>query len=210
MSEQDTCQYACIQNFYQPVSTNKTAASTCIACATNPVTSGCANGFYLDRSSRCTNNSNSACEPCTPGAITNGAWIGTGFDDPNCANVSSRCNTNYFANPPNTQGALTCNLCNQAFLSCPAGTYLPLCQAGSLANAVCTACSFVKPSNSSITNGITHGVDSCSYLCNAPSFYDAGASRCDACITTFSTCAVGMYLDACIPNNRTIRDPSAR
>lgn len=171
---------------------------------------GCSNGLYLDRSIRCTNNSDSTCLPCSPASFANGIWVGTGFDDPNCANVDSRCNSDYFANPPNTKGVLTCNQCNQAFLSCPVGTYLPFCQQGSLANAVCTNCSFVRPSNSSITNGITHGMDSCSYLCNAPSFFDAGASRCDACNTAFATCSVGMYLDACIPNNRSIRDPSAR
>jgi hypothetical protein len=60
--------------------------------------------------------------------------MGTGFDDPMCNNVASECNFNYYANPPSTFGALTCELCKQDFGTCAPGTYLPFCNQGKLPN----------------------------------------------------------------------------
>jgi hypothetical protein len=74
----------------------------------------------------------------------------------------------------------------------------------------CEACVLTpNPPNSQITNGKVHGVDSCSYLCNAPDYYDIFNTACGLCDTNYAACPVGQYLDACVHNNNT-REALAR
>lgn len=186
---QDSCQFACIPGYF-----HNTSSELCTKCTTDPST--CANGFYLDTLNLCTNNSDSFCEPCAVSlpASMHAHWSSPSMtlDDYFCLDAPWECDMGYYF------GGGTCIPCNIDYTSCSPGTYLPLCQPGSTQDASCTPCNYTNPPNSDITRGLTHGLDSCSYTCHRPAYFDNGGSSCQECNTqNLSICPTGKYLEAC-------------